>query len=116
MTTCNEWPGVDMPSFTQCDVWGRADLFQALLHLGPLAGQGSPMGEVAWTAEFGLLGITNISAERTSERDARVAGDLLTAPLLRITLDLLVAPGCAGDGAHHATRLHVAAIETTAQK
>jgi hypothetical protein len=112
MTRCTEWAGVDMASFLRCDVWRRPDLFQALLHLGPLVGQTVAMGEVAWTTEFGLLGISHMAAERTSETGACVCGELLTAPALCLTLELLVVPGCAGETVYRATGLQVATAPT----
>ena len=69
------------------------------------------MCEVDWTAEFGLLGLGRLSAERISETEARVCGDLLTAPALSVTLELLVVPGCAGGAVHRARSLHVAVLE-----
>jgi hypothetical protein len=104
-----DWDRVDMESFMRCKVWHRPDLFQTLLHLGPLVGGSVGLCEVAWTAEFGLLGLGRLSAERISETEARVCGDLLTAPALSVTLELLVVPGCAG--VHRARGLHVAVIE-----
>ena len=63
--------------------WRRPDLRCVLIHVGAVAQatRGAALGGVAWTAEFGALGLSSLLAQRTGDATARVGGDCPTAPI-----------------------------------
>ena len=106
-----DWCNVDIASFATHGVWGRPDILKCLSNLGPLVHNQSAMGEIAWTAEFGLLGLGGIRASRTSDDEARVSGRCNTPPKLLVTVGLRRIPGVeTGEVLHNATRLSVQSL------